>query len=61
MGRKRKYLTEEEKIQANRAKSLRYYHKNKDKLNREKMVEYYEKRIKDMDEELSELRNDTEV
>jgi hypothetical protein len=56
MGRKRKYLTEEEKQIADREKSLRYYHKNKDKINKNKMVKYYEEREHEIQKKLSELR-----
>jgi len=31
MGRKKKYLTEEERIQADREKWMRYYERNKEK------------------------------
>jgi len=55
MGRIRKYLTEKEKIQANREKALRYYHKNKHGINKEKLAKYYEKKIKELQEKLSKM------
>jgi hypothetical protein len=42
MGRKRKYNTEEEKLQANRDKYMRYYWRNVDKIRKQKLKEYYE-------------------
>jgi hypothetical protein len=57
MGRAKKYLTEEDKINANREKALRYYHKNKNGINKEKLAKYYEKQIRELQEKLSELRN----
>lgn len=56
MGRTKKYLTEEERQQANREKALRYYHKNKKNINKEIMVKYYEEQIKEMEKKLSELQ-----
>ncbi len=41
MGRKKKYLTKEEKKKANSIKSLKYYYKNKDKINKNRMEKYY--------------------
>ncbi len=55
MGRTKKYETDEERLIANREKSLRYYHKNKENINKQKMVEYYERQIREMEEKLSEL------
>jgi len=55
MGRKKKYHTDEEKLQAKRERWKRWYDKHKDKHNIERMREYYEKRIKEMGEKLSEL------
>ena len=44
MGRKRKYFTKEEKIQANRDNFMRFYWKNKEKIkqyNKEYWTKYY--------------------
>lgn len=41
MGRKKKYFTNDEKREANRKKSLKYYYKNKDKINNSRMEKYY--------------------
>jgi|1_EtaG_2_1085319.scaffolds.fasta_scaffold39431_5 hypothetical protein len=56
MGRNKKYHTDEEKKAANRADWKRWYNKNKDKHNTRQMEAYYEKRIKEMEEKLSNLR-----
>jgi len=56
MGRKRKYNTEEEKIQAQREWNKRYYEKNKSHISDKKMEEYYETKIREMEEKLSFLR-----
>ena len=42
MGRKRKYITEEEKQQANKDKYMRYYWKNCKKVKRKNLKRYYE-------------------
>ena len=47
MGRKKKYQTEQELLQAKRARWTRWYEKNKQKLNSHRMKKYYEKRIKE--------------
>lgn len=44
MGRKKKYHTEEEKLQAKRAKWKRWYERNKESLNKKRMEEYYDKK-----------------
>jgi hypothetical protein len=44
MGRKKKFLTEEEKILAQREYCKKYYERNKDVLNKKSMEKYYEKR-----------------
>lgn len=43
MGRKKKYNTEEERINAQRRWNMEYYHRNKDKI-KEKAKERYEER-----------------
>jgi Ca2+-binding EF-hand superfamily protein len=45
MGRKQKYITDEEKIQANRDKFMRYYFKNKEKIKKKNLERYYAKKI----------------
>lgn len=42
MGRKRKYHTKEEQIEAQRRWSRNYYERNKDKINKKSMEKYYE-------------------
>lgn len=42
MGRKIKYKTDEEKIQARRERQMRYYWKNADKLKKQALKRYYE-------------------
>lgn len=44
MGRKTKYHTEEEQLQAKREKWNRWYEKNKESLNKKRMEEYYDKK-----------------
>ena len=44
MGRKKKYITEEEKLQANRDKFMRYYWKNVDKIRKQNLKKYYDKK-----------------
>ena len=41
MGRKQKYFTKEEKIQANRDKFMRHYWKNADKIKKRNLKRYY--------------------
>lgn len=45
MGRKRKYFTNEEKIQANRNKFMRFYEKNKEIIKKKNLERYYAKKI----------------
>lgn len=47
MGRKKKYQTEQELLEAKRARWIRWYEKNKEKLNTHRMKKYYEKTIKE--------------
>jgi hypothetical protein len=42
MGRKKKYLTEEAKIIAQKRWALEYYYRNKDIINKNLMKKYYE-------------------
>jgi hypothetical protein len=56
MGRKRKYLTEEERVQAQREWNRKYYTKNKEKLNMKQMEKYYEGKLKEIRQKLSELQ-----
>ena len=44
MGRKKKYVTEEQKKEANRRDFKRWYEKNKEKLNVQRMKSYYEQK-----------------
>jgi hypothetical protein len=44
MGRKKKYLTHEEKLEAQRVWNKKFYESNKDKLNKASMEKYYELR-----------------
>ena len=44
MGRKRKYNTEEEIIQARKERQMRYYWKNVKKKRKEALDRYYEKK-----------------
>jgi len=61
MGRKKKYNTEEEKVQAQREWNKKYYEKNKLHINDKKMEEYYETKIKDLEEKLSFLRERNDI
>ena len=45
MGRKRKYFTEKEKIQANRDNFMRFYEKNKESIKKKNLERYYAKKI----------------
>jgi hypothetical protein len=42
MGRKRKYLTEEEKLNARRERQMRYYWKTVNKQRKKSLERYYE-------------------
>lgn len=44
MGRLKKYKTEQEKIEAQRAWAKEYYHRNKKVINKKTMEKYYELR-----------------
>jgi hypothetical protein len=44
MGRKRKYNTEEEKLDAQRKWNREYYEKNRQKINTHRMRKYYERK-----------------
>lgn len=44
MGRKRKYNTTEEKLQADREKSMRYYQKNNKKIKIKNLRRYYDRK-----------------
>jgi hypothetical protein len=44
MGRKKKYHTEEDKLEANRSKWMRWYNRNKETINKKRMEEYYGKK-----------------
>lgn len=48
MGRKKKYNTEEEKIEAQRKWNMEYYERNKDRIKKGALDRYYEKRDKKM-------------
>jgi hypothetical protein len=45
MGRKKKYITEEERLEAKKARWNRWYEKNKQSLNSHRMKKYYERKI----------------
>lgn len=45
MGRKKKYITEDEKKISNREKYMRFYWKNKDKIKKINLQRYYAKKI----------------
>lgn len=45
MGRKKKYQTKEEQIQAKRDRWNRWYDKNKEKINTHRMKKYYESKF----------------
>jgi hypothetical protein len=45
MGRRRKYFTDEEKKEANRAKVLRYYWNNKEECDRKARERYLAKKL----------------
>ena len=44
MGRKKKYLTEEEQIEAQRRWNMEYYERNKNKLKVKNLENYYERK-----------------
>jgi hypothetical protein len=44
MGRKKKYLTDEQLVEAQKRWSLEYYYRNKEKINKKIMENYYELR-----------------
>jgi hypothetical protein len=44
MGRKRKYLTEDEKNEAQRRWMMEHYHRNKEKLKIKALERYYKKK-----------------
>lgn len=46
MGRKRKYITNEEKLTANREKFMRHYEKNKEKIRKKNLERYHAKKSK---------------
>lgn len=46
MGRKKKYHTEEELLEAQRVWNREYYERNKEKINSKRMKEYYERKNK---------------
>jgi hypothetical protein len=43
MGRKKKFLTQEEKVLAQKEYCKKYYERNKDVLNKKSMKKYYER------------------
>lgn len=45
MGRKKKYITEEEKRIAKNETYMRFYERNKEKLKKEKLKKYYDKKL----------------
>lgn len=44
MGRRKKYITEDDKILANRKKSLEFYNRNKDSINTNARKKYKDKK-----------------
>lgn len=42
MGRKLKYLTDDEKKEANNKKARKYYQKNKERIRKQRMQKYWE-------------------
>ena len=44
MGRKKKYETNEQRLDADRRWKREWYHRNKDRINKEYMRKYYEKK-----------------
>jgi hypothetical protein len=49
MGRKKKYLTEEERLEAQRKDSMKYYLNNCEKIKKRNLKKYYErKKIRDL-------------
>lgn len=47
MGRKKKYLTDKERIEAQRRWNMEYYERNKENIKKEALKRYYGKRNKD--------------
>jgi hypothetical protein len=46
MGRKKKYLTDDERLEAQRRWNMEYYERNKDKIKKQVLNRYYGKRDK---------------
>ena len=44
MGRKKKYNTDTEKVEAQRKWNMEYYERNKERIKKESLKRYYEKR-----------------
>jgi len=44
MGRKKKYLTEEERLEAQRNDSMKYYKNNSEKIKMKNLKKYYERK-----------------
>jgi len=49
MGRKKKYDTEEERLEAQRRWNMEYYARNKDKIKEKNLNRYYGKRDKNQE------------
>jgi hypothetical protein len=47
MGRKKKYKTDEERLEAQRRWNMEYYNRNKNNIKEKNLSRYYEKRGKD--------------
>lgn len=43
MGRKRKYITKEDQVNARRERQMRYYWKNQEEIKRKNLKRYYDK------------------
>ena len=48
MGRKQKYITEPDKLQARRDRQMRYYERNKSECRKKSLERYYSKKIGDI-------------
>ena len=57
MGRKKKYDTEEERLEAQRRWNMEYYARNKDKIKEKNLNRYYGKRDKNQEmQQMSKLK-----
>jgi actin-related protein len=49
MGRKQKYITNEQQLEARKQRQLKYYYKNRQKINKSRMEDYWRRKEVDTD------------